>query len=280
MTRSRTLVSVVFSALSVTSLAGALMTGCTSRSASTDNGDSAARDSGKPANAGPNDAANGKNAPAVAVQAPDLIDALYSQRILEAARDFKKWECLQAIYQAPSQCAMASPSTALMQSQAKDGEAHGGKVYQLWMTSLVKYRTATYDSEGRRKIIGEEAKARALRGLTVVKDSFHVAEAKDNQDQVGVFEAGDTQSAGYKVSRRGVVLGQPIGQFVMIFVGMDQPGTDEGWVYGTVDARGEVTAAGDVDSCATCHATAPHGRLFGVKNAHVVAKIHDVTGSR
>jgi hypothetical protein len=43
------------------------------------------------------------------------------------------------------------------------------------------------------------------------------------------------------------------------------PGTDEGWVYGTVTPDGkDVTCAGRVASCMGCHADAPHDRLFGL----------------
>ena len=43
------------------------------------------------------------------------------------------------------------------------------------------------------------------------------------------------------------------------------PGTDEGWVYGTVTPDGQqVTSAGRVESCMMCHQGAPHDRLFGL----------------
>ena len=42
------------------------------------------------------------------------------------------------------------------------------------------------------------------------------------------------------------------------------PGTDEGWVYGTVSPDGKaVGAAGRVASCMKCHAEAKSDRLFG-----------------
>lgn len=44
----------------------------------------------------------------------------------------------------------------------------------------------------------------------------------------------------------------------------ENPSTDDGWVYGTVAIRGEVTSAGRVASCMGCHVTAPQERLFGL----------------
>ncbi|MDX2199299.1 MAG: hypothetical protein SF069_10065 [Phycisphaerae bacterium] len=43
------------------------------------------------------------------------------------------------------------------------------------------------------------------------------------------------------------------------------PGTDEGWVYATVDSdRKTILEFGLIESCMKCHEAAPHGRLFGL----------------
>jgi len=53
--------------------------------------------------------------------------------------------------------------------------------------------------------------------------------------------------------------------FIMLNVGRDVAGTDNGWVYGTVSPDGKtVTSAGQVASCMRCHRDAPYGRLFGL----------------
>ncbi len=42
---------------------------------------------------------------------------------------------------------------------------------------------------------------------------------------------------------------------------------DEGWGYGTISVdRKTVSSAGRVASCMRCHDSAPHGRLFGLKD--------------
>jgi hypothetical protein len=52
--------------------------------------------------------------------------------------------------------------------------------------------------------------------------------------------------------------------FIMFKLAPATPGTDEGWVYGTVKGDGKtVTAAGRLASCMSCHIEAPHDRLFG-----------------
>jgi hypothetical protein len=57
---------------------------------------------------------------------------------------------------------------------------------------------------------------------------------------------------------------KPAGLFVMMKLDPKTPGTDAGWVYGTLSADGKaVTAAGKVESCMKCHQDAKHDRLFG-----------------
>jgi hypothetical protein len=55
------------------------------------------------------------------------------------------------------------------------------------------------------------------------------------------------------------------GLYIMFRLDPATPDTDEGWVYATVTAGGQVTAAGRVASCMGCHETsATHERLYGV----------------
>jgi hypothetical protein len=59
--------------------------------------------------------------------------------------------------------------------------------------------------------------------------------------------------------------GEPRGLYVMKKLGGgDVPGTDAGWIYGTINPDGTVTSAGRVASCMGCHEAATHERLFGL----------------
>jgi hypothetical protein len=52
--------------------------------------------------------------------------------------------------------------------------------------------------------------------------------------------------------------------FIMYKMAPATPGTDQGWVYGTVTADGtRVLTAGHLENCIGCHRDAPHDRLFG-----------------
>jgi hypothetical protein len=53
--------------------------------------------------------------------------------------------------------------------------------------------------------------------------------------------------------------------FIMTKLDPKTPGTDAGWIYGTVDADLKtVTSVGKVPNCIKCHQDAPHDRLFGL----------------
>jgi hypothetical protein len=54
------------------------------------------------------------------------------------------------------------------------------------------------------------------------------------------------------------------GLYIMFRLAPGTAGTDQGWVYATVTADEQVTAAGAVPSCMGCHESATHERLFGV----------------
>jgi hypothetical protein len=55
------------------------------------------------------------------------------------------------------------------------------------------------------------------------------------------------------------------GLFIMFKTDPNTPGTDEGWVYGTVTPdEKKVLSAGKVKSCMDCHRLAPYDRLFGL----------------
>ena len=58
--------------------------------------------------------------------------------------------------------------------------------------------------------------------------------------------------------------GERGGLYLMLRTARATPGTDEGWVYATVRADGEVTAYGQIPSCVACHRRAGPDRMFGL----------------
>jgi hypothetical protein len=70
-------------------------------------------------------------------------------------------------------------------------------------------------------------------------------------------------------------VGEQAELFVMAKVGEhDMPGTDAGWIYGTLTADGKtVTSAGLVQRCMGCHEAATHERLFGLQKTKAFATV-------
>lgn len=57
--------------------------------------------------------------------------------------------------------------------------------------------------------------------------------------------------------------GEPTGLFIMFRPEHDLDATDAGWIYGTTNAAGEITACGDIPRCMSCHDKCAPGRVFG-----------------
>lgn len=60
------------------------------------------------------------------------------------------------------------------------------------------------------------------------------------------------------------VPGDFVGLYLMLRTARETPGTDEGWVYATVQADGAVSAYGQIPSCVACHRRAGPDRMFGL----------------
>ena len=54
-----------------------------------------------------------------------------------------------------------------------------------------------------------------------------------------------------------------VGLYVLLEKPKGTPGTDDGFVYGTLTPTGEILSSGRVASCMGCHANAKRGRFFG-----------------
>jgi hypothetical protein len=98
-------------------------------------------------------------------------------------------------------------------------------------------------------------------GQVVVKEAWHPQEVKTGEipDQTkSIVLADGNESRFLRTGEQGHL-------FIMVKLDPSTPGTDEGWVYGTVTPDGkQVTCAGRVESCMGCHRDAPHDRLFGL----------------
>jgi hypothetical protein len=135
------------------------------------------------------------------------------------------------------------------QSKAPQG-AHGTKLYYLFASDRSAYLSG----------------AEVATGFTIVKESFHATTRSPDTKPVvrGSMMMGMPAPVNWIETDHGKLFaGAYSGVYVMTKVGK-RDGTDDGWIYGTVSATGEVTSAGRVESCMGCHTTEA-SRLFGLQ---------------
>ncbi len=150
-----------------------------------------------------------------------------------------------------------------MKSEADTSE-HGRKAYFLWSNKPGEY----YD------IAADELDSAPV-GMTLVKESWTPVEGIE-----GVLPGLSSENMRYttdpEVEEWGeLALGEPYGLFLMHKLDPTTPNTDNGWVYATTNFEGtEVLEVGMIDSCISCHESAPHDRLYGVVTANDDVREH------
>jgi hypothetical protein len=180
----------------------------------------------------------------------------FHSKLLEIAKSYSSFGRVDDEARwAPWLCRTPNPSVARF-SESKDEQTHGQKLYFLFAKERHAYVLNTDAAE---QIVVKESwvpkkasleKKREAESVDFIKDGkrttdFYVPFAEKDGE---AFHA-ETKSA----------------LFIMYKLDAATPGTDHGWVYGTVSPDGkQVTAAGTVSSCMKCHEEAPHGRLFGL----------------
>ncbi|WP_437978550.1 hypothetical protein WMF11_19515 [Sorangium sp. So ce295] len=189
------------------------------------------------------------------------IDPRLAPLIAAAFRDYKPWGRVDdELRWAPWLCRMPLPGRVRM-SAAEDG-GHARKLYSVFAKHRDRY-----------PLVAEQAPVAQPVGQVLVKESY-VPELVEDGAAAALPGAGATPPDGadhfdpilrdgdrvYRASRLA-------GAYVVLKVAPDTPGTDAGWVYGTVTAAGQVTSAGRVASCMGCHVSARHERVFGLAQA-------------
>lgn len=168
-----------------------------------------------------------------------VLDERFVETLRTAAAEYRKFPRLGVTPKvAPTDCRRPSAQPALSNATA----AHGEKLYWLHARFAVGQQ---YVVAGQPARIGE----------TLVKETF-TALAKAPEDR---------SVAGYVIGDRTVFGGEATGLFVMHKLAADTPGTDQGWIYGTIDPNGVVTSAGAVAACMRCHLDATEDRRFGLR---------------
>jgi hypothetical protein len=155
-------------------------------------------------------------------------------------------------------------------SASDDKSTHGRKLYHLFAKDKNEYLQLTDKSA----ISLPQLKSLPPSdvGQVIVKESWTMKPAVDVQlDGAGQPLAEVDEKTSIRYSQyaqhdgKWFKMDQKAALFIMFRVDPATPGTDDGWVYGTVTPDGnKVTSVGLVQSCMECHKQAPHGRLFGL----------------
>ena len=196
--------------------------------------------------------------------------APFQDALLKTAAEYKTWGRVDdEMRWAPTLCRTPQPGRAYV-SASDDEQTHGKKLYSL----LAKKRDDYF-------ILAKEIPI----GFAIVKQSWapeEVTDPKLKPKQRISFEysevirtplpkdrPGSTQDDHFfPYAWKGDKLFKATKQvdlFIMMKFAKETPGTDNGWVYGTVTPDGKkVTSSGMVESCMKCHREAQHERLFGL----------------
>jgi hypothetical protein len=204
---------------------------------------------------------------ALAIDAP-AASKPFAERLLEIARTYPKYGRVDDLYRwAPQDCRVPPPAAARFSASA-DTATHGQKLYSVFARQREPYANV--------------ARTISPVGQAIVKESWVpeevTAEKEPFQPVVRTLrldEGEQTPASGRTVrdvflpyARKGDKVYRAARQadlFIMFKVEPETPGTDAGWVYGTVTADGKrVTSSGRVAACMRCHQEAPHDRLFGL----------------
>ncbi|MDC3955221.1 hypothetical protein [Polyangium jinanense] len=213
-------------------------------------------DNGKDARTPPAPA-NASAAPAPSTE----LDPRFVPVIAAAYRDYKAWGRVDdELRWAPWLCRMPEPGRARM-SGAEDGD-HARKLYSVFVKEQKTYpltQAAAPEPQPVGQILVKESYYPELVDkANPPEDLAHLQEKTMKEDHFNPYaRVGDRV---YRASRLA-------GAYVVLKVAPGTPGTDAGWVYGTVTPAGEVTSAGRVASCMGCHVSARYERVFGLDPA-------------
>jgi hypothetical protein len=185
----------------------------------------------------------------------DHAPIAFEEQILQIARDYISWGRVDdEMRWAPGLCRLPNAGVA-RPSMSNDPATHGQKLYSLFAKNWANYPNGPHD------------------GQAVVKQSWtvEVVTGPDaSWNPTGTSWGGGIDADHFYPYAKGpdgglFHAGELAGLYVMFKLDPSTPETDEGWVYATVSAAGQVTSAGRVASCMACHeAEATHERLYGV----------------
>jgi hypothetical protein len=190
---------------------------------------------------------------------------LFEDRLREIAATYESFGRVSAAARwAPAMCrARDLPTPEVVFSRSKDSDTHGQKLYSLFAKELTPLGDYVVKGQPGQVIVKESWVPEEVtddgKPLEPVHRKIKVRQGDSVVEKEDLFLPYARKDGRlYHAKERGPL-------FIMFKMDPQTPGTDAGWVYGTVTADGrQVTSAGKVESCMKCHQEAPHDRLFGL----------------
>jgi hypothetical protein len=211
--------------------------------------------------------------------------AQFHDRLLEIAESYEGYQYVDyQVYMVGTGCetngALSRSYRDVKWSASGDDATHGKKLYFAF-SNHGKIRPSMAGKGKGNSYLPDEGEANQV-GKVVVKEAWLPEKVEDAGDPLPSvprkikFRVTDKNGAEHFEERtiyytpyagkngHHYRAARKTGLFIMYKMDPATPGTDEGWVYGTVTADGkEVTGAGRLENCMKCHMEAPHDRLFG-----------------
>lgn len=188
---------------------------------------------------------------------PDVNDTKFHADILAATDEYLRYALVDtSVNLAIADCSPASDPPAPRLSQAEGESGHAQKLYFLFAKDIAHYFNA--------------ADTPSPVGQTVVKEAWTSKPSNPEARNLRRHASANRINPRVTVDDKTLEIGKRTNLFVMIKQDQETSGTDEGWVYGVVDAESnEVLAAGAVASCMACH-TEQEDRLFRADHIFVI----------
>ncbi len=185
---------------------------------------------------------------------PDINEPEFHDLLIEATQDYLLYGMVNSIArQAPTDCRPDdADSPQPFMSESEHESSHGKKLYFLFAKEIGHY----VNPEGSPAPVGQ----------VVVKEAWTSSSSNPAARNLVNHASGNRVNPRATVGDQTLEIGQRQNFFIMAKLAKDTPKTDQGWVYGIVDADSrKVLASGKVASCMSCHAEAANDRLFGCK---------------
>ncbi|TDJ67577.1 MAG: hypothetical protein E2O39_14605 [Planctomycetota bacterium] len=200
----------------------------------------------------------------------------FEAELLTAAREFKTWDRVSdRANWSPLDCLAPVPA-GVLSSESKDTGTHGRKLYFLYAKDGELYDELSLWSSPSDDPDGFADLSQRMVGQVLVKESFTSVEVDPDtvpRRQAAAIGARQLPDDYLLDGERAYRAGDPGALFVMLKLEPSTPGTDAGWVYGTLTADGtRVTASGRIESCMDCHVDEGRDRMYGHRRPRQLAR--------